>query len=87
MRNLTEIKLIWTIDYQEQSAIIGDFHNIIGYEDIRRSVKIKFKTLYNAYTYSKSYSGVEIKRNGKKAEQSYYQKILLFGQKMLYFHL
>ena len=66
MRNLTEIKSIWTIDYQEQSAIIGDFHNIIGYRDIKRSIKIKFKTLYSAYTYSKPYNGVEIKRDGRE---------------------
>ena len=62
-------KYKWTIEYQEPSAIIGNFHNIVGYNSIKRTVSSKFKTLLSAYKYSQTleYSSfVIIKRDGKE---------------------
>lgn len=62
-------KFKWTIEYQNTRATFGDFHNIIGHEDVRRFVDVRFKTLLSAYKYSQTLENVtyiEIKKNGKE---------------------
>lgn len=62
-------KFKWTIEYQEARAQWGDYHDIIGYKHIRRTINTKFKTLFLAYKHSQTLEDtmyIEIKKNGKE---------------------
>lgn len=64
-------KFKWTIEYQQPGAraVIGDFHNIIRYENIDHLVNTRFKTLLSAYKHSQTLEDavwIMIKRNEKK---------------------
>lgn len=64
-------KFKWAVEYKKLNAktIMGDFHNIIGYKDVKHCVNTKFKTLLSAYKYSQTLENagwIEIRKNGKK---------------------